>query len=336
MRGLEELVEGLTARMESVSARLSRAMPAPPFMAALAQIENFLGVDIRGRHAAELEQARNDEGTDREELAVRLVKELRDRMESIPLDRPLLSLVARLDAALPVDTVECMDDARLDWKTRSKILKVLDRMTRRAGDYIILGDLVRPWCQPDDRPTFIVDVASGSGGFPIAFARRPDRPKDLRIIASDIGAEYLALGRQAAERAAVTDVVSFRQLDAFRLREQLDGETPDLVTCTRSLHHFGVGGTVRLLAQAVDCARRGVVFIDISRSISRLAMAAAAGFSSGSWRFAHDAAVSVRKAFSVEELRLMAACVPGGDRAEVFFTPPAYAVLRLRTGKEPA
>src|SRR5688572_2841409 len=101
MMGLEALVEAFTARVESVGARLSRAMPPPPFMAALAQMERFLGEDIRGRHAAALAQARKGEGAvgealaeRRAALAIRLVNELRDRMESIPLDRPLLSLVA--------------------------------------------------------------------------------------------------------------------------------------------------------------------------------------------------------------------------------------------------
>jgi hypothetical protein len=44
--------------------------------------------------------------------------------------------------------------------------------------------------------------------------------------------------------------------------------------------------------------------------------------------YLHDAVVSVRKSFTSEELRLIKTCVPGGDTLEIFYTSPAYVVLR--------
>ena len=124
-------------------------------------------------------------------------------------------------------------------------------------------------------------------------------------------------------------------LDAFRLRHEagrwfahLPGGRPDLITCTRSLHHFGPGGTAWLLTEAHAVAGHGILFVDIVRSLSRMMMAAAAGVGSGDWRFAHDAVVSVRKSFSLGELRLIAACTPWHRQLDPRYLPPAYAVLQ--------
>jgi 2-polyprenyl-3-methyl-5-hydroxy-6-metoxy-1,4-benzoquinol methylase len=336
----------LASRARALGARVSSALPPPPFMAALSQQESTLAAELLERHAEELKAAKAPgRGEAREALAARLVTELRIRMENIPRDRPLLSLVGRLDAKLPVDTIEYMDDARIEWSARTKIIGVLEKMTHRSGDYLILSDVVSRWydavaeaspgagapAAPSAIEPVILDIASGSGGFMVALAGRPHRPRNVRLVASDIGADYLELGRLRAQEAGVADVVSFRRLDAFRLARELGAERPALITCTRSLHHFGVGGTLRLLEQAVASARRGVIFIDIARSLSRFFMAGAAGVASGSWRFAHDAAVSVRKSFTLEELRLIAQCTPGAERAEITFLSPAYLVLKIAT-----
>jgi 2-polyprenyl-3-methyl-5-hydroxy-6-metoxy-1,4-benzoquinol methylase len=335
MTWTHRLRERVSRRLEERAADLSRAAWPPPFMGAMAEAEEFLATDLLGRNAAQLARAKAISGAEGREvraaLAVRFIRELRARMEEIPRDRPLLSLVARLDAALPTDAGELMDDPRLDWKTRKRILKVLDDMTRRSGDYLVLGDLVRDlFRHQHEEPGALLDLASGSGGFLNAFARRKDRPPHLHLIATDIERAYLEIGRRQADAAHVGGLISFRQLDAFDLEQELDGWKPDVITCLRSLHHFGVAGTVRLLEQAIKCADRHVLFVDIARSISRMMMAAGAGLASGSWRFAHDAVLSVRKAFSVEELRLIAACASGAEEAEVHFTSPAYAVLRVR------
>src|SRR6185503_18482519 len=126
------------------------------------------------------------------------------------------------------------------------------------------------------------------------------------------------------------DVVEFVALDAFRLSQADLKVRPDIVTCTRTLHHFGIAKTTKLLLNAVEAAARGILLVDISRSISRLLMAAGAGIASGNWRFAHDAVVSVRKSFTPQELRIVAACIPGGDTLDIFYTAPAYVVVRSR------
>ena len=342
---IERMAERTRVWLERQSALISRRLPPPPFQSALSRIEREIGDSLLSCHAREIAKIHQDflgclpkgrrhsapppRTEAMEEMAERLVTRLRVRMECVPWDRPLLGLVARLDQCLPTTAGEHMDDQRLASPVRRNLVRVLDQQTRRAGDYLVLADLVKSLYPPaTDTPTSILDIASGPGGFAIAVARAARGKRNLHIVASDVDAEYLEIGKSRAEEAGILDLVEFRPIDAFRLGDELAGWRPDIVTCTRSLHHFGVRGTTRLLALALRYAVRGVLFVDIGRSISRMLMAAGAGISSCNWRFAHDAVVSVRKSFTPEELRLVAACVPGGESLEVFYTAPAYIVAR--------
>ena len=340
--GLTELGFWLDGKMAHLAAR----MPPPPFAGPLSQVERTLADDILTRRAPELrrtqdqyraasrkarrppaaqEQALDALGA----LAAEMIGSLRARLACLPSDRPLLSLVARLDAQLPTDALEYMDDPRLDGRKREAVVAALDRVTRHAGDFHLLARLLEPlYGPPAASPTTVLDLASGAGGFPVALAKIAGRPRNLRIIASDLDQAFLEQGRQLAERNGVAELLRFLPLDALTLPREVLGEPVDIVTCTRALHHFGPEATTRMLTRALGCARRGVVFVDISRSISRMFMAAWAGVVSGNWRFAHDAVVSVRKAFTAQEMRLISACVPGGEGLETFYAAPGYVVVR--------
>jgi len=338
---LERLQDQAQTWMERQSARISRKLPPPPFLGPLTRVEQEIARDVLAKNAgdvreagreflASLAAARDGRGEPQtaamETVAERLISEVRARMECMPWDRPLLGLVARLDQRMPTSVGEFMDDARLAKSTRRRLVEALDRMTRRAGDYLVIVDLLAPMlAAAESAPTTVFDIGSGPGGFPIALARAAN---NVRVVASDVDTDYLALGRARAKKLGLRDVVEFRRVDAFRLANELGDSRPDVISCTRTLHHFGARGTTRLLALALHTAKRGVFFIDIGRSISRMLMAAGAGIGSGNRRFAHDAVVSVRKSFSLVELFLIAACVPGGEQLEIFYAAPAYIVAR--------
>jgi SAM-dependent methyltransferase len=351
-RDEDSVVAALAARaqgwVERVGARCSRALPSPPFLDALARVEREIADGLLERHAAEIAEARAqcraavDGSTEArarastsgaELLAERLVIALRERMECLPWDRPALALTARLDQALPTSEGEYMDDPRVDVDDRRALVRTLEVQTRRAGDYLVLADLLPPLLdrlppRQGRGPATVLDIGSGPGGFPVTVARLFGAERNVRVVATDISEEYLDIARTASERAQVLPWMRFRRLDALHLVDELRGFRPDVITCTRSLHHFGIRGTVRVVAQALACAAGGIVFVDIVRSFSRMLMAAGAGVGSGNWRFLHDAVISVRKSFSPGELRLVCACVPGGEALEVFYTAPAYVVAR--------
>jgi SAM-dependent methyltransferase len=329
--------------LERQSARLSRGLRPPPFLAELTRVEQTIASDVFARNAAAVADAGQDflaslalsrEGRGEpntapmEAIAERMIGEVRARMECMPWDRPLLGLTARLDQRMPTSVEEFMDDARLTKSDRRDLVEALDRQTRRAGDYLVLVDLLLPLLlDVAGTPPTIFDIGSGPGGFPIALARAM---KDVRVVASDVDTDYLALGRARAKRLGLRGAVEFRRVDAFRLPNELGNLRPEIITCTRTLHHFGIRGTTRLMALALHTATHGIFFVDIVRSISRMLMAAGAGIASGNLRFAHDAVVSVRKSFTPTELQLIAACVPGGAGLKIFYTAPAYIVARGR------
>jgi len=387
--------------MEARAAWLSRALPPPPFMGPLSQVESMLADQLLVEHAVSIERARqafaisiaarhppprrearasrsiprgaggvarrrtaagasekaaraarheSDEGgatkgdadtAALEAVAEQLVSELRARMECLPWDRPLLGLVARTDQKLPTDADEHMDDQALPPDVRRRLVATLEKQTRNAGDYLVLADLfLSDLPSTRGKPLTVLDLGSGSGGFPISVARAAaGRP--LRLVASDVDPEYLALGARGARDAGVLGIssegpsVEFRRLDAFHLLRELGEWRPDVITCTRTLHHLGVKGTARILALSLQAAD-AIFFVDIARSISRLVMAAGAGLFSGNRHFAHDAVVSVRKAFTPVEMRLICACVPGAEELEIFYTAPAYLVARGSRGRRAA
>jgi len=359
--------------MEARAAQLSRALPPPPFMDSLTKVESMLADQILVEHAEAIERARRafsssvaarrpprsrkvrssrpnraapkgDPDVDTgalEAVAEQLVSELRARMECLPWDRPLLGLIARTDQKLPTAADEHMDDQALSPDVRRKLVATLEKQTRNAGDYLVLADLfLSDLPAPRGKPLTVLDLGSGSGGFPVSVARAAaGRP--LRLVASDVDPEYLALGARQAREAGVLGISSegpsleFRRLDAFHLLRELGPWRPDVITCTRTLHHLGARGTARILALSLQAAD-AIFFVDIARSISRLIMAAGAGLFSGNRHFAHDAVVSVRKAFTPVELRLICACVPGAEELEFFYTAPAYLVARGSRGRRAA
>ena len=334
--------------MERQAARVSRALPPPPLLQAWSEIERSIAGDLLKTHAGAIASAKREftsslrprgrraprtgdiESGPMEEIAERLVNELRERMQCLPWDRPLLGLVARVDQRLPRSTDEYMDDAELPVDVRRRLVATMDQQTRRAGDYLLLVDLLLPLLPLSPRRLYtVLDVGSGPGGFPVALACALGERK-VRVVGSDIDPDYIALGAARARAAAVESIVEFRRLDALHLFNEIGAWRPDMITCTRTLHHFGVKATTRLLALAIHATKGQVFFVDIARSLSRLMMAAGAGLMSGNRYFAHDAVVSVSKALTPTELRLVAACIPGGEDLDVAYTPPAYVVARPR------
>jgi hypothetical protein len=287
-------------------------------------------------------------------LAESLIDELRAETAEVAGGEAWLALTARLDAMLPATTTEHVDRAELSEAKRTRMIGWMDGYNRAFGSYVRFLDALAPLLDgPPGEAVTLLDLASGHGGFPLALhalvrdgaandprplvrdgAANDPRPLasrlDLRIIASDVRPEYVAMAREKARLCGASRIEA-RVLDAFRLGASLRPGEVDVITCTQSLHHFGSGGACLILAEAVRHARRGVLFVDLTRALSLLvALSSVALFTTFDAAFLHDAFVSARKAFVPEELRLLAAVVPGGESLEAFHLPPGFAALRTR------
>ena len=165
----------------------------------------------------------------------------------------------------------------------------------------------RAW--PTDRPTTLLDVATGSADIPRAVLRWADRAgRDVRIVGLDLHAATLAVAARTPDPR-----LAFVRGDALAL--PFADRSFDYVLSGMFLHHLPDPAAVAALAEMDRVARRGVVVADLLRSrrayawISLFTLAA-----NGMVR--HDARGSVAGAFTRDEL------VAVRDRAGLTYARP--------------
>jgi SAM-dependent methyltransferase len=222
---------------------------------------------------------------------------------------------------------EYLDDPALDADVRRRLMADLDALNDLIESYDRFLDQLVPFAAAG-RPTRVLDLAAGHGGFAIAAtAAARARGLDLRFTATDLQPEYLEMGRAEAERAGVA--VDFAVQDALDLSSVPAG-AHDVITCTQSLHHFPPGLIAVMFEQAARAAGRAVVFIDGCRSLMNgVTLYAVGRVRYRNPAFAHDAWVSSRRFFVPEELELLARLGPWGEGVEARWLPPGFCLLRL-------
>lgn len=229
-------------------------------------------------------------------------------------------------------TVELIDRPDFDQGDRVRLMTHLDEMNVTLGAYASFLDVLRPHLAPD-RPTRILDLAAGHGGFLLEVAHLAEQEGlELELVASDIADEYLEIGRRHAEERGLA--VRFVVQDALDTTN-LGKDAFDLVVCTQSLHHFPPGLVAVLTHEALRIASRAVVLIDGARSKSNAALIPLLGvLRYRDLPFAHDSWVSLRKFFAPEELGLLARAgalaTDGAERTiEARFLPPGHLAVVL-------
>jgi SAM-dependent methyltransferase len=240
------------------------------------------------------------------------------------------ALLDAIDRPLLRNVPEVMDDPSFPQDVRAEALDVLDRLNEAAGSYQAFLGLLMPLVEAGERagrrPVRVHDVAAGHGGFAIYLGRLLG--ERVALEASDVAAEYLALGE--ARAAALGIPVGFRVVDALAPKA-LRGA--DVVTCTQSLHHFTPGMVARLIGEAAREARVGALLVDGERSwLTWGVLTPVAALYGRTYAFVHDAAVSVRRMFYEEELGLLAGLapmVPGTARVETGTASPAHTFVRI-------
>jgi SAM-dependent methyltransferase len=224
-------------------------------------------------------------------------------------------------------TVELIDRPDFAERKRVRLMAHLDEMNVTLGAYASFLDVLRPFLR-SDRPTRVLDLAAGHGGFLLEVARLArEEGLALELVASDIAEEYLAIGRAHAEELGLP--VRFVVQDALDTTN-LERGAYDVVVCTQSLHHFPPGLVSVLTHEALRIASSAVVLIDGARSKTNAPMISLLGvLRYRDLPFAHDSWVSLRKFFSPEELGLLAevgvAASPGSPaRVTSRFLPPGH------------
>lgn len=201
-------------------------------------------------------------------------------------------------------TAEQMDQADLDPAAHLGALAGLARInwiSRSAS--ILWPSVARVAARRADRPTRVLDVATGGGDVPIALARRAER-LGYRLELSGCDRSPVAIEHARQSAGAAGGRASFFVLDV------LDDALPDdfdVVTCSLFLHHLGEDDAARLLEKMARAARSTVLVNDLLRTRMGLGLAwLGCRLLSDSPIVHHDGPASVRAAFRLPEVRALA------------------------------
>ena len=199
---------------------------------------------------------------------------------------------------------EKMDEPGLDARAHDGALEGLRRINRVSRTVNTLWPLVRRELLHHSRSICLLDVATGAGDVAVGLASRARRAGlSLEVHGCDISPVAVAHARAHADRAGVR--ANFFEFDA------LNGATPrsyDIVTSTLFLHHLEGHAAVQLLRSLASIADQLLLIDDLRRC--RMGMLAAQVIPRVLTRSSvvHvDAVLSVRAAFTLLELREMAA-----------------------------
>jgi 2-polyprenyl-3-methyl-5-hydroxy-6-metoxy-1,4-benzoquinol methylase len=204
-----------------------------------------------------------------------------------------------------VMTPERMDAPDLDAEAHQEALAGLRRLNAAARAAAQLARPIRELAWTRKLAAIsILDVACGGGDVPAAVAtalRRAD--VDARLTLTDRSAKALAIAAEALRKAGFQ-----AQVAAGDAPQNLPGGTWDFVTNTLFLHHLQRADAVATLRAMAQRARVAVVVSDLRRSTAGFLLAWAMCRVLSRSRIVHfDGPVSVRAAWTIQELRAMAA-----------------------------
>src|SRR5581483_4271792 len=152
------------------------------------------------------------------------------------------------------------------------------------------------------RSLSMLDVASGSGDVPLAVAAAIRGRLKLRVTISDRAETHLP----EPANAVVADAMALPFSD-FSF---------DVVSCSLFVHHLEPGEVVRFVREALRVARVAVLINDLRRSWAHLALVYAGMPLYRSRLTRHDGPASVRRAYTMDEVRAMLGNTPAA-RVEI-------------------
>ncbi len=150
----------------------------------------------------------------------------------------------------------------------------------------------------------VLDIATGAGDVPLALSRKAARSGiELELHGIDISERALEFARQRC--AAANADIHFSRLDIFQ--EPLPADY-DVITCSLFYHHLDNAAAVQLLRASTQATRHLVLINDLRRHWWGLFLSHFAGnVLTRSPVVRRDAVRSVRAAFTIDEMKALAA-----------------------------
>lgn len=148
----------------------------------------------------------------------------------------------------------------------------------------------------------LLDVASGSADIPAAIGRWAEHAGiPARIVASDFSPQIVAIAR---EECMGMPGLSVEHQDALAL--SYPAGSFDVALCTLALHHFAPDDAVRLLSELARVGHHVLVYDAQRARLAYLGVNALTRVLRMDPMTCHDAAATVRRAYSAGELRTLA------------------------------
>jgi 2-polyprenyl-3-methyl-5-hydroxy-6-metoxy-1,4-benzoquinol methylase len=201
---------------------------------------------------------------------------------------------------------ELMDQPGLDGKSHHRALaglrstNSLSRVPRMIWRGLVEADLL----PSNGQPLRILDIAAGGGDVIIGVAKLAARMGvAVEAHGCDINPTAVDYAQSAAENAGIS-TSQFFLLNA--LADPLPADY-DVLMCTLFLHHLSATDARDLLSRMAPLARRGVLVDDLRRSSLGYFYAWAGARLLTRSHIVHiDGPLSVRSAFTIKEMRLLA------------------------------
>ena len=218
---------------------------------------------------------------------------------------------------------ELMDDPALSRTEHEHALVGLSRLNFFSG---VIGGMYRQVTRfaVADRPLKVLDIASGSGDLPVAWAQRARKNGlNLDITATDISAVAVDEQQQRAKSAGV----EIRSLQSDCFAEELPGGF-DVVTCSLFMHHLTEQQSIDLLRAMRKASDNAVVVCDLDRTRLNYAIV---GFASQALTRSHvvhtDALLSVKNAYTKAEFAALAQTALGHSVSVKTMFPSRFLMI---------
>jgi len=210
-------------------------------------------------------------------------------------------------------------------------LESLRVLNKYFGAYSLVRHFMRRWLEPG-RTYRLLDLATGSGDIPrmiVNWARR--HGVNIRIDAVDLQPSTLEIARRAS---AGYPEIEFIRADA---RNYCEAMTYDIVCCSLALHHFSEMDAMKVLRRACELSHDKVLVADLERTwLTWACVETVTTFAIHDAMTRHDARLSVRRAFSFNELGDLAQEAGWRNFGHARFMPARQAIWMCSRHEAPA